>query len=144
MQPPHDELDSADDTPSTGRLVDGLRDPQLRRRAAIVILLLVATVQLVRIGAADFRDGPIVGDQAAHLLQAMSIAEEANLSFAASDIENWQEVGWGPAPRGVFYQEYEHGYAFAKPYGAPRSPTRCSCSPCSSASPRSSASASMS
>ena len=86
------------------------------RRAALGLILVICSIQIVRIGSADFRDGPVIGDQATHVMQAISIASEGNLSFDSGDVERFAELKWG-APQGLFYQQYEHGYAFAKPYG---------------------------
>lgn len=83
----------------------------------IIVVLIISTVQFVRLLSYDFREGPLVGDQSSHLLQALSISEQGNLSFDNGDVEAWSEVDWTPTPRHLFFQKYEHGFAFAKPYG---------------------------
>jgi len=65
----------------------------------------------------DFTKLQIVGDEASHLLQALSIANGMDLKYDHHDEVSWQRIGWEKYPRGLFFQEYSHGYAFAKPYG---------------------------
>jgi len=86
------------------------------RIIGIIALLALIAVQLWRVASYDFRDGPVVGDLASSLLQTISIADGANLSYDLSDIEAFEELGWGP-PRGLYFQQVDNGFAFAKPYG---------------------------
>jgi hypothetical protein len=84
--------------------------------AAMIALAIVIAVQIVRVATYDITSGPIVGDQASHVLQAISIADGANLSFDQADVESFEAIGWG-LPRGLFYRTVADGYTFAKPYG---------------------------
>lgn len=95
----------------------GLDRRRVARTLGLVLLASITLVQVTRIAAADFRDGPAIGDQASYLMQALSISADADLSYDADDILRWEELGWSSAPRGLFYQTYDHGFAFAKPYG---------------------------
>lgn len=60
---------------------------------------------------------PLVGDQAAHVMQALSIANDGDLKFDSGDLEYWQHLRWTDNPNGLFFQKYSGGYAFSKPYG---------------------------
>jgi hypothetical protein len=61
---------------------------------------------------------PLVGDSASHTLQALSIAYDFDLKFEDRDREHWKSLNWKETtPRGLFFQSYRGGYAFAKPYG---------------------------
>ncbi len=83
---------------------------------ALAVLVGFVGVQSWRVARFDVRDGPLVGDQASHLMQAQSLAEDGDLVFDAGDHDRFLDVGWGP-PRGLFFQVTDDGYAFAKPYG---------------------------
>jgi hypothetical protein len=92
------------------------------RRGLIALWAVVAAVGIVVLQGTlthDFRTRPLVGDQSAHLLQALSLAYDSHtLNFDAQDHARWQEVGWEPEPRGLFFQQYEGDrWAGAKPYG---------------------------
>ncbi len=87
------------------------------RFVVVVVVVLFVVVQVVRIARFDYRTGPLVGDQASHLLQALSFSDGLNLNFDSNDIAEWQEVGWTETPRGVFFQQSDSGYSFSKPYG---------------------------
>jgi 4-amino-4-deoxy-L-arabinose transferase-like glycosyltransferase len=67
----------------------------------------------------DFRDRPLVGDEASHVMQALSLAYgNHTLNFDAQDYDRWQALGWRPQPVGLFFQRYEgNRWAAAKPYG---------------------------
>jgi 4-amino-4-deoxy-L-arabinose transferase-like glycosyltransferase len=67
----------------------------------------------------DFRSRLLVGDAAAHLMQALSLAYDSHtLNFDAKDLARWQQVGWEPLPRGLYVQRYGNDrWAAAKPYG---------------------------
>ena len=62
-------------------------------------------------------DLPLVGDQASHLLQALSLANGLDLRFDANDLADWRLLDWPDNPNGLFFQQYSGGFAFAKPYG---------------------------
>jgi hypothetical protein len=64
----------------------------------------------------DFRRDLIAGDQASHLLQALSLAYDFDLKYDAGDMARWETIGWKQAPAGLLYQTYSGGAAFAKPY----------------------------
>lgn len=64
----------------------------------------------------DFRRDPIVGDQASHLFQALSLAYDFDLKYDAGDMARWKAIGWKQTPVGLLYQTYSGGAAFAKPY----------------------------
>ncbi len=66
----------------------------------------------------DFRERPLLGDQSSHLMQGISLANGANLTFDESDYEAWVDLGWDEYPRGLYIQQRGDGsWAFAKPYG---------------------------
>lgn len=95
----------------------GRKRPMARWQVAgIIVLLAFIAVQSFRVASFDVRDGPLVGDQASHLMQAQSIAADANLSFDVDDHTRFTDLGWGQ-PRGLFFQTTDDGYSFAKPYG---------------------------
>ena len=65
----------------------------------------------------DFRTQPLVGDQSAQLLQALSLAHDGNdLAYDALDVQRWRDVGWTTNPNGLYFQAFGDGWAFAKPY----------------------------
>lgn len=91
------------------------RDPWT---AAAWLLLVVATGWMLwHTARHDFRTQPLVADQAAQLLQGLSLAHDGNdLSYDALDVQRWRDVGWTTNPNGLYYQAFEGGWAFAKPY----------------------------
>lgn len=65
----------------------------------------------------DYRSHPkVVGDQASHLLQALSLDADGDLRFDRGDLARWKALGWEEIPNGLFYRKFEGGLAFAKPY----------------------------
>lgn len=64
----------------------------------------------------DFRRGPLVGDQASYLLQALSLAHDFDLKFTDEDLARWSAMGWAPRPNGLLFKTFSGGPAFAKPY----------------------------
>lgn len=82
---------------------------------ALIVLLLFRTVD---IATNDFREHPIAGDQSAFLMQAQSLARAGHdLVFDEADFERFAALGWFQEPIGLFFQRYDDGWAFAKPYG---------------------------
>ncbi|NOX29184.1 MAG: hypothetical protein GXP35_03900 [Actinobacteria bacterium] len=121
MTIPSDDASSISNPGESSRNTDDTSEQPNTRRlnlrtGALVALVVFIAVQVWRVAAFDFTSGPIVGDQSSHLLQAISISEGLNLSFDEADIRSFEAVEWG-APRGLFYQATNDGYAFAKPYG---------------------------
>lgn len=83
-----------------------------------VVLGVFAGLMCVAVLVDDFRERPLLGDNASHLMQGVSLAEGANLSYEASDHEAWVALGWDEFPRGLYLQQRSDGsWAFAKPYG---------------------------
>lgn len=87
--------------------------------AAWGLFLVFAALALGRIVTHDFRDQPLAGDAAAHLLQTLSIAYDSHtLNFDQQDMVRWRSLGWTAEPVGLFFQRYDGDlYGFAKPYG---------------------------
>lgn len=81
---------------------------------AFVALLLLRTVDIATF---DYRDHDLAGDQASFLVQAQSLAHEGHdLTFDRGDFDRYAQLGWTAAPYGLFFQRYQDGWAFAKPY----------------------------
>jgi hypothetical protein len=85
--------------------------------AAWALLAVVVAVALAGTLTDDFRDRLLSADQASFVLQAISLGEEGDLTYEASDIERWRDVGWAEHPFGLHLQRHDGGWAFAKPYG---------------------------
>jgi hypothetical protein len=86
--------------------------------AAEAVLLIGFFAALIMMGISfDLNSNSVLGDEASHTLQALSLANDFDLKFDASDGEYWKNLGWSDKPYGLFYQKYSGGYAFAKPYG---------------------------
>jgi hypothetical protein len=82
---------------------------------ALIVLLLVRTVD---VAANDFREHTIAGDQVSFLWQAQSLANSGHdLTYDQADFERFADLDWGEQPSGLFFQRYQDGWAFAKPYG---------------------------
>lgn len=78
--------------------------------ATITILLVAVT--------SSFRERPLLGDQASHILQSISLSDwPPNLSYDERDIAEWRDLGWAPGPDGLFFRRTDSGIAAAKPYG---------------------------
>lgn len=84
--------------------------------AVLGIAVLVATIQIATF---DLRSRPLVGDEASHVLQTLSLAYDGNLSYDMGDLDRFEAMEWPGArrPNGVFFQHNEDGWAFSKPYG---------------------------
>ncbi len=81
----------------------------------------IAAFALLWVLTTDPRDRPMIGDEATHLQLALSIADGANMSYDAEDINDFADYNWTglTVPYGLFYQVRDDGYALAKPYGYP-------------------------
>ncbi len=88
------------------------------RQAKIGLLFFILVLALFFIGKGiSIQDRIVVGDESSHILQALSIAYDGDLKFDESDAVHWSNLGWNDTPRGLFFQKYSEGFAFAKPYG---------------------------
>jgi hypothetical protein len=90
-----------------------------RRWPHVLVLLACASVLLysaLRVASHDPTDLQVSGDQAAFVLQAVSISG-GDLSYDEQDYAGWLDLEWESQPRGLFLQRNEDGWAFAKPYG---------------------------
>lgn len=77
----------------------------------------VALAILISLATFDFRSWPqVTGDQASHVLQAQSLANDLDMRFEPSDFERWERMGWEKVPRGLFLQKYAGGLGMAKPW----------------------------
>ncbi|MEX2294607.1 MAG: hypothetical protein WD691_12525 [Acidimicrobiales bacterium] len=77
---------------------------------------LALTAALVRVAVHDPTDQPVSGDQASFTYQALSLLG-GDLAYDASDQERWIDLGWQDQPSGLFVQQRDDGWAFAKPIG---------------------------
>lgn len=119
-----DAVEQADETaavPASGETAEEQGDFWTRHgwhAAAWAVLVLAALITLIPVATHQLSENPVVGDQASHLLQALSLAYDGHsLEFDAQDIQRFREADWRPDPAGLFFQQYDGGYAFAKPYG---------------------------
>lgn len=113
-------MSTAEAPAPTSARTDARADGGTRRwpvAAAWMVLAVVTVAGLAVTLAWDFRDEPLVGDQASHLMQAMSLAHDADLRFDADDLQRWRDMGWTAEPLGLFFQASDDGWSFAKPYG---------------------------
>ncbi|MBK5222933.1 MAG: hypothetical protein JJE52_08665 [Acidimicrobiia bacterium] len=86
--------------------------------ACWVLLGLVTTWMLWQVIKFDFRTEPLVGDQASSYMQMLSLAHDGHdLSFNSLDYAHWEVIEWMRQPYGLYFQAFEGGWAFAKPYG---------------------------
>lgn len=99
--------------------LERLRQASRLTIAAWAIFVVFALLALWRPVTHDFRDQPLAGDEASHLLQALSIAYDSHtLNFDQRDVERWQSLAWATQPVGLFFQRYDGDlYGVAKPYG---------------------------
>lgn len=102
-----------------GRAVDRIRNANRLTVLAWAVFAVLALLALSRPATHDFRDEPLAGDEASHLLQALSIAHDSHtLNFDRRDVERWQSLGWATQPVGLFFQRHDDDlYGVAKPYG---------------------------
>ncbi len=76
----------------------------------------VLAAAVLRIAVHDPTDEPVSGDQASFTYQALSLLG-GDLAYDASDQRRWLDLGWADQPHGLFVQQREDGWAFAKPLG---------------------------
>jgi hypothetical protein len=69
-----------------------------------------------RIALHDPTSEPVSGDQASFVYQALSL-RGGDLAYDADDQARWLELGWADQPHGLFVQQRDDGWAFAKPLG---------------------------
>jgi hypothetical protein len=83
--------------------------------AAFAVLAGIALIDTLTY---DFTVHPLVGDEASHIFNALSLAGPGhNLSYDILDLQRFNDLGWVPRPYGLFFQQYAgDGWAFAKPY----------------------------
>lgn len=83
------------------------------------LLALIVAAIAVAIASFDIRERPLAGDESSHVLQALSLAGDANLSYDQRDLDRFADLEWPGAvrPNGIFFQRFDDGWAFAKPYG---------------------------
>ena len=113
--PPSDPAPVASDTGGRSRTGD---------RAALTVpgrvLLLVCGAVLagaaLRVAVHDPTDEPVSGDQASFTYQALSLLG-GDLAYDESDQDRWLDLGWADQPHGLFVQQRDDGWAFAKPLG---------------------------
>lgn len=88
------------------------------RSARLLLLLcgLTLAAAVLRIAVHDPTDEPVSGDQASFTYQALSLLG-GDLAYDASDQERWLDLGWTEQPHGLFVQQRDDGWAFAKPLG---------------------------
>ncbi len=83
-----------------------------------IVLLVTLSLILTAMGLNfHMTEYPLVGDASSHALQALSIAHDLDLKYDERDGKYWKELNWSKNPDGLFFQSYQEGYAFAKPYG---------------------------
>lgn len=78
------------------------------------VLLLVAAAG--RIVLHDPTSLPVSGDQASFTYQALSL-RGGDLAYDGTDQARWLDLGWSDQPHGLFVQQRDDGWAFAKPLG---------------------------
>jgi hypothetical protein len=80
--------------------------------------VLLAGICLVDTLTYDFTVHPIVGDQASHIFNTLSVSGPGhNLSYDILDLQRFNDLQWRPKPYGLYFQQYAgDGWAFAKPY----------------------------
>jgi hypothetical protein len=84
-----------------------------------VLLLLCGAVlagAMLRVAVHDPTDQPVSGDQASFTYQALSLLG-GDLAYDESDQDRWLDLGWADQPHGLFVQQRDDGWAFAKPLG---------------------------
>lgn len=88
-------------------------------RGILALLSIVIIAIAVLIATFDLRTRPLVGDEASHVMQALSLAHDGDLSYDMGDVERFADMRWpgAEAPNSIIFQRYDHGFAFAKPYG---------------------------
>lgn len=94
------------------------RDAAAPRAAGLLLLVcgLALGAAVLRVAVHDPTDEPVSGDQASFTYQALSLLG-GDLAYDASDQERWLELGWADQPHGLFVQQRDDGWAFAKPLG---------------------------
>lgn len=115
----------ADEAPAPTEAPPPPPGPSRRDPATVAAWLLLAVLTVLTCWGTlthDYREEPLVGDQASQLLQAESLAyDDHNLSYDEEDLTRFteEELRWEstPHPSGLFFQRTEDGWAFAKPYG---------------------------
>lgn len=89
-----------------------------RKVVANIVLAAGLVLILVLLGLTfNMTSNPVRGDEASHILQTLSLANDFDLKFEERDGKHWKELGLSVHPAGLFFQKYSSGYAFAKPYG---------------------------
>ncbi len=88
------------------------------RPARPVLLLcgVALAAAVLRIAVHDPTDEPVSGDQASFTYQALSLLG-GDLAYDAADQDRWLDLGWADQPHGLFVQQRDDGWAFAKPLG---------------------------
>jgi len=81
-----------------------------------MILAIFSAAVIFILSSYDMTQKQLVGDQASHILQALSIANDFDLKYDLKDEIYWKGLAWTDNPNGLFFQKYSQGYAFAKPY----------------------------
>lgn len=85
-------------------------------RLLLVVCGLTLAGAVVRVAVHDPTDQPVSGDQASFTYQALSLLG-GDLAYDGSDQARWLELGWADQPHGLFVQQRDDGWAFAKPLG---------------------------
>jgi hypothetical protein len=86
--------------------------------AAWMLLVVLTLWALTGTLSHDFTVRPVVGDQAANVMQMLSLAHDGNdLSYDELDLARWRALFWSDHPHGLYFQRFGEGWAFAKPYG---------------------------
>jgi hypothetical protein len=82
----------------------------------LVVCGLILAGAALRIGLHDPTEQPVSGDQASFTYQALSLLG-GDLAYDESDQDRWLDLGWADQPHGLFVQQRDDGWAFAKPLG---------------------------
>jgi len=93
-----------------------VRGPPASSRVLIVGCGLLLGVAAARIVLHDPTSLPVSGDQASFTYQALSL-RGGDLAYDATDQARWLHLGWSEQPHGLFVQQRDDGWAFAKPLG---------------------------
>jgi hypothetical protein len=85
-------------------------------RLVLAACALVLGAAAARILLHDPTSLPVSGDQASFTYQALSL-RGGDLAYDATDQRRWLDLGWSEQPHGLFVQQRDDGWAFAKPLG---------------------------
>jgi hypothetical protein len=104
--------------PPTSAVGEGPRGARVAEVAAWLLLVVLTVWALAGTTSHRYDRRPLVGDQAAFVLQMLSVAHDGHdLSYDELDVDRWRALHWTTNPNGLYFQRHGEGWAFAKPYG---------------------------